>query len=145
MSDGIIYGVSYNYGDTGMICEIVRMTTDGTQLPSFSLDNQTLTIHCLADGVLYASVCNVEYSDDDYIQRDLLYAINVSDGSFTLINTSASDLFYYSESEPAIRVSDGRIYMIVDDTEACALSLKSCAADGSDWITLARGISLAIG
>ena len=95
--------------------------------------------------MLYASVCNVEYSDDDYIQRDLLYAINVSDGSFTLINTSASDLFYYSESEPAIRVSDGRIYMIVDDTEACALSLKSCAADGSDWITLARGISLAIG
>ena len=63
----------------------------------------------------------------------------------SLISTPASDLFYFTESDPAIGVANGRIYMIVNDMDACAISLKSCALDGSAWQTLARGYTLAAG
>lgn len=145
MKDGVIYGVCSRYTEESSGSEIVRMTLDGTALPSISLDNQTPTLHDVADGVLYASVCSIEYSGDDYIQHDLLYAIYLDDGSVSLIGTPASDLFYFTESDPAIRVSDGRIYMIVNDMDACAISFKSCALDGGDWQTLARGETLAAG
>lgn len=145
MKDGVIYGVCSRYTEESAGSEIVRMTLDGTQLSSISLDNQTPTLHDVADGVLYASVCSIEYSGDDYIQHDLLYAIYPDDASVSLIATPASDLFYFTESDPAIRVSDGRIYMIVNDMDACAISFKSCALDGGDWQVLARGETLAAG
>ena len=145
MSDGVIYGVLSHYTNESSGSEIVRLKSDGTELPAISLDNQTPTLHGVADGVLYASVCSIEYSGDDYIQRDLLYGIHLDDGTVSLISTPASDLFYFTESDPAIGVANGRIYMIVNDMDACAISLKSCALDGSDWQTLARGYTLAAG
>lgn len=145
MQDGVIYGVRSHYSEEGSGSEIVRMTTAGEALSSLSLDNQTPTLHGVSDGVLYASVCSIEYSGDDYIQHDLLYAIAPEAGTVSLISTPVSDLFYFTESDPAIRVADGRIYMIVSDMDACAVSLKSCALDGSDWKTLARGETLAAG
>ena len=99
----------------------------------------------MSDGVLYASLCSIEYSGDDYVQRDLLYGIHLDDGTVSLISTPASDLFYFTESLPDIGVTGDRIYMVVYDMDACAISLKSCALDGSDWQTLARGESLAAG
>lgn len=145
MEDGIIYGVYSDYSSDSSSIEIVRMKTDGTALPEISLDNQMPALHGIADGVLYASVCSIEYSGDDYVQRDLLYGIHLDDGTVSLISTPASDLFYFSESGPTIGVTNGRIYMIVNDMDACAISLKSCALDGSDWQTLARGYTLAAG
>jgi hypothetical protein len=145
MVDGVIYGVSTYYSEESVNSEIVRMKTDGTALSSISLDNQAPTLHGVSDGVLYASLCSIEYSGDDYVQRDLLYGIHLDDGTVSLISTPASDLFYFTESLPDIGVAGDRIYMIVDDMDACAISLKSCALDGSDWQTLARGESLAAG
>ncbi|MBQ8953620.1 MAG: DUF5050 domain-containing protein [Clostridia bacterium] len=145
LADGVLYGTLSDYSGENEINQIVRLSVDGTQLPSLSLDNQSLTLHGVQDGVMYASVCNIDFSDDDYIQHDLLYALNLADNTFILINTPASDLFYYSETPPAIRVANGRIYMLVFDNNAYAISFKSCALDGSSPITLARGYSMADG
>ena len=145
LADGMLYGTLSDYSGESEINQIVRLTVDGTQLAPLSLDNQSLTLHCVENGVMYASLCNIDFSDDDYIQHDLLYALNLADGAFTLINTPASDLFYYSETPPAIQVANGRIYMLVFDNSAYAISFKSCALDGSNLITLARGYSMAEG
>ncbi len=145
LADGVFYGRMSDYSSEESTEQIVRMTVDGEQLPPLSLDNQSVSLHGVADGVLYASVCSIDFNDDDYIQHDLLYALNVADGSFSLVNTPASDLFYYSETPPAVAVTGGRIYMIVFDNQAYAISFKSCATDGSDRVVLARGYSLAAG
>ena len=145
LSDGVIYGILSDYSGETEINQIVRLATDGTQLPPLSLDNQALTLHCIENGLLYASVCSIDFSDDDYIQHDLLYALNPAEATFALINTPASDLFYYSETPPAINVANGRLYMLVFDNSAYAISFKSCALDGSNLITLARGYSMADG
>jgi|GEM_PF-5492829 len=145
MDNGVIYGRLSDYSGEESVEQIVRLTVDGVQLAPFTLDNQSVSLHGIADGVLYASVCSIDFADDDYIQHDLLYAINVADGSFSLINTPASDMFYFSETPPAVCAVNGRLYMIVFDNDAYAISLKSCALDGSDRVTLARGYSLAAG
>ncbi|MBR4443380.1 MAG: hypothetical protein IKS52_08945 [Clostridia bacterium] len=145
MRDGVLYGTMSDYSGENPVEQIVRMTLDGGQLPPFSLDNQAVTLHGIEDGVLYASVCSIDFSDDDYIQHDLLYALNTADGSFSLVNTPASDLLYFSESPASVCVSGGRLYMIVFDNDAYAISFKSCALDGSARVTLARGYSLAAG
>ena len=145
MANGVLYGTMSDFSGENGIDEIVRLSVDGTQLAPISLGNQSVTIHAVRDGVIYASVCYIDFSDDDYIQHDLLYAINVFDGSATLISTPSTDLFYYTETPPAIGVADGRIYMIVFDNSAYAVSFKSCALDGSGMITLARGYSMADG
>ncbi len=145
MQDGVFYGTLSDYSGEMPLEQIVRMTVSGEQLPAFSLGNQSVTLHGIEDGLLYASVCSIDFSDDDYIQHDLLYALNVSDGSFSLISTPASDLLYFSEAPASVCVSGGRIYMIVFDNDAYAISFKSCALDGSAPLTLARGYSLAAG
>ena len=145
MADGVIYGTMSDYTSETPVSQIIRVTTDGTQLPALSLGNQYAALHAVENGMIYASVCYINFSDDDYIQSDLLYAINIQDGSATLISTPASDLFYYSETPPAIGVAGGRIYMIVLDNSAYAISFKSCALDGTGLITLARGYSMAEG
>ena len=145
MENGVIYGTLSDYAGDSEINQIVRLQVDGTQLAPLSLDNQALTLHGIENGVLYASVCSIDFSDDDYIQHDLLYALNPAEATFTLINTPASDLFYYSETPPAVNVANGRIYMLVFDNSAYAISFKSCALDGSNPITLARGYTMAEG
>ena len=145
MSGGVLYGTMSSFSSGSETDQIVRLQTDGTALAPISLGNQAVTIHAVVNGVIYASVCYIDFSDDDYIQHDLLYAINVFDGSATLINTPATDLFYYTETPPAVGVADGRIYMIVFDNSAYAVSFKSCALDGSGMLTLARGYSMAEG
>ena len=145
LENGVLYGTLCDYSGDKEINQIVRLQTDGTQLAPLSLDNQALTLHCIENGVLYASVCSIDFSDDDYIQHDLLYALNPAEATFALINTPASDLFYYSETPPAVNVANGRLYMLVFDNNAYAISFKSCALDGSNPITLARGYSMADG
>ena len=145
MQDGVIYGTYSRYSENEEVYVITRLGTDGTALPDLSLDNQVVTLYGVADGQLFASVCSIEATGDDYVQHDLLYSISLSDGVPTLINTPSSDLFYFSETAPAIGVRDGRIYMLVFDNEAYAVSFKTCAIDGSDPITLARGYSMAMG
>lgn len=145
LDNGVLYGTMNDYSGEEAVVQIVRTTVDGETLSPFSLDNQAMTLHGIENGVLYASVCSIDFSDDDYIQHDLLYAINVADGSFALINTPASDLLYYSEAPASVCVDNGRIYMIVFDNDAYAISFKSCALDGSGRVTLARGYSLAAG
>ena len=145
LENGILYGTLSDYSGDGEVNQIVRLQVDGTQLQPLSLDNQALTLHAIENGVLYASVCSIDFSDDDYIQHDLLYALNPAEATFALINTPASDLFYYSETPPAINVANGRLYMLVFDNSAYAISFKSCALDGSNPVTLARGYSMADG
>ena len=145
MSDGVIYGTYSNFTEEGEVSSIVRLTTDGQALTDLNLDNQSVTLHGVEDGLLYVSVCTIENTGDDYMQHDLLYSINVEDGSVALISTPATDMLYYSEAEPAVGVSFGRIYMLVFDNETYAISFKTCAVDGSDMITLARGYSMAAG
>ena len=145
LENGILYGTLSDYSGDGEVNQIVRLKVDGTQLQPLSLDNQALTLHAIENGVLYASVCSIDFSDDDYIQHDLLYALNPAEATFALINTPASDLFYYSETPPAINVANGRLYMLVFDNSAYAISFKSCALDGSNPVTLARGYSMADG
>ena len=145
LEDGVFYGYLSDFSNGGEIDQIIRTTTDGEELPPLSLDNQSLDILGISNGQLYVSLCSIEFSDDDYIQHDLLYALNLEDGSAALINTPASDLLYYTEMPPAVFVSDERIYMVVLDNSAYAISFKSCALDGSDPVTLARGYSLAEG
>ena len=142
MQDGIIYGEYTDFGTEELTCEIVRATTNGTLLPSLSLDNQDVTLHGVYDGRLYVSLCAIEYAGDDYIQHDLLYAFDLNNETFLLVSTPVSDQFNYAESEPAIGVYDGRIYMIVFDTDVYAVALKSCDINGADRVTLARGAAV---
>ena len=145
LHDGVIYGTYSRFTDEEEIYHIARMTTDGTALADLSLDNQVVTMHGVADGLLFASVCSIEATGDDYVQRDLLYAIDLQTGAPTLINTPTTDLFYFSEAAPAIGVTGGRVYMLVFDNEAYAISFKTCLIDGSGLTTLARGYSMAAG
>ncbi len=133
---GIIYGQRSDFTTDNWQCEIIRLGTDGKQLPSLTIDNQPVTLYDIVDGVLYCSVCNIEYSDDDYIQRDLLYAIDLTTQSATLINTNAGDLLYYTEEKPAVAVKNGRIYMLVYDTMLNEMVMRSCLPDGSGWLTV---------
>ena len=145
MADGVIYGTYSRYSETEETYHIVRLAADGTQLSDLSLDNQVVTLHAVSDGRLFVSVCAIEATGDDYVQHDLLYSIDLETGTLALIPTPATDLFYFSESNPAIGVAGGRIYMLVFDNETYAISFKTCAVDGTDPITLARGYSMAMG
>lgn len=147
MEDGVIYGMrsAFSEDSEGEYC-ILRIQADGTQLDSIPISEDSwITLNCVEDGVLYASECYIESSDDDFIQKDRIIAMDLATGSQTVLNPDSIDMLFYSESDPAVTVTGGRVYYTAYDMERWSVCLKSMNTDGSDLRLLAHGVSFAEG
>jgi len=97
------------------------------------------------DGVVYLACSTFTVTEDDFIQTDCIVALNPETAVQTALNSDSIDMLFYSESDPAVKVSGGRIYFSAYDMERWALCLKSMNLDGSDLKLLAYGLSYAEG
>lgn len=147
VQDGVVYGMYTNFSsDENLVYEIIRVQSDGTQLPAIALDQNAWTsISCVHDGLIYGAQSIVSSSEDDFIQNDSIAVIDPESGALQALNADSIDMLFYSESDPAVAVANGRIYFSSYDMERWALSLKSMNLDGSDLKLLAHGISYAEG
>ena len=147
MKDGVVYGMRSSFSEDadGDYC-ILRIQADGTQLDSIPVSEDSwITLSCVDRGILYVSECYIESSEDDFIQKDRIIAINLTDGTQTVLNPDSIDMLFYSEIDPAVAVAGGRIYYSAYDMERWSVCLKSMNIDGSDLRLLAHGISFAEG
>ena len=147
VEDGVVYGMHSDFSaDADGAYSILRIQSDGTKLEDIVLGNDSwLTISCVEDGVLYAAESNIISSEDDFIQQDCVIAINLADGTQTVLNPDSIDMLFYAEQDPAVAVVDGRVYFSAYDMERWSVCLKSMNIDGSDLKLLAHGISYAEG
>ena len=145
--DGVVYGMHSDYAseDADAFC-VIRVASDGTKLDSLPVSPDAWrTLSCVENGVLYVAECNIISSEDDFIQKDSIIAVNLSDGSETVLNPETIDMLFYSESDPAVKVVGDRIYFTAYDMERWSVCLKSMKLDGSDLTLLAHGVSFAEG
>ena len=147
VEDGVVYGLHSDYSsETGSSSSIIRVQSDGTKLPDIPVDSEAwVALSCVEDGVLYIAQCNIIASADDFIQEDRIIAMNLADGSETVLTSDSLDMLFYTESDPSIRIVDGRIYFAPYDMERWSVCLKSMRTDGSDLTLLAHGLSFAEG
>lgn len=147
VKDGVVYGLHSDYAsEAADAFSILRVNSDGTQLAPLPISPDVWrTLSCVENGVLYAAECNFVASEDDFIQQDYIIAIDLADGSETILNPDTIDMLFYSESDPAVRVVNGRVYFTVYDMERWSVCLKSMNIDGSDLTLLAHGVSYAEG
>ncbi len=147
IKDGVVYGMHSDYASDGEDAfGILRVQSDGTGLDFLPIGADVWrTLSCVDNGMLYVAECNIIANEDDFIQQDYIIAINLADGSETVLNPDTIDILFYSESDPAIRVVNGRIYFTAYDMERWSVCLKSMNIDGSDLTLLAHGVSFAEG
>lgn len=145
--DGIVYGLRSDFTtDENGVYSIIRVQADGTVLPAFVLEEcASLSLRCVENGVLYAAECIIESSEDDFIQKDRIIAINSDSGERTVLNPSSLDMLFYSEAEPAVAAVNNRLYFTAYDMERWSVCLKAMDPDGSNLRLLAHGISQAEG
>lgn len=147
VKDGVVYGMHSDYAanDDGAY-SIIRVQKDGSRLEDLPMNPEAWrTLSCVENGTLYVSECNIIASEDDFIQQDYIIAINLADGSETILNPDSIDMLFYSESDPAVKVVGGRVYFSAYDMERWSVCLKSMNIDGSDLKLLAHGVSFAEG
>lgn len=147
VKDGVVYGMHSDYASEGPDAfGVIRVTSDGTKLDLLPVSPDVWrTISCVEDGILYVSECNIISYEDDFIQKDSVIAINLADGSETVLNPETIDMLFYSESDPAVKVVGDRVYFTAYDMERWSVCLKSMKLDGSDLTLLAHGVSFAEG
>lgn len=147
MQDGVIYGMHSAFSENADgDYRILRIQTDGTELDSIPVSKDSwITLSCVNQGILYVSECYIESSDDDFIQKDRIIAMDLNSGAQTVLNPDSIDMLFYSESDPAVAVTGGRIYYSAYDMERWSVCLKSMNIDGSDLRLLAHGVSFAEG
>lgn len=146
VENGIVYGLSYDYSTEDGATTLLRVTKDGTRLPDVPLTGGSyFSLNCVENGVVYLACSTFTVTEDDFIQTDCIVALNPETAVQTALNSDSIDMLFYSESDPAVKVSGGRIYFSAYDMERWALCLKSMNLDGSDLKLLAYGLSYAEG
>lgn len=147
VKNGVIYGMRSVFSEDGTdVYSVLRIRTDGTELDDVVLSgNAWGVLHCVKDDVLYLSECHIESNEDDFIQKDRIISVNLSNNVQTVLNPDSIDMLFYSEGDPAVAVVGSRIYYSAYDMERWAISLKSMNVDGSDLRLLAYGVSSAEG
>ena len=147
VKDGVVYGTHSDYASEGPDAfGVIRVTAAGDALDFLPVSSDVWrTISCVENGILYVSECNIISYEDDFIQKDSIIAVNLTDGSETVLNPETIDMLFYSESDPAVKVVGGRVYFTAYDMERWSVCLKSMKLDGSDLTLLAHGVSFAEG
>jgi len=145
--DGVVYGMHSDYdSESPDAFSIIRVASDGTKLDPLPISPDVWrTLSCVEGNTLYVSECNIISSEDDFIQQDYIIAVNLTDGSETILNPETIDMLFYSESDPAVKAVGDRIYFTAYDMERWSVCLKSMNIDGSDLRLLAHGVSFAEG
>ena len=145
--DGVVYGMHSDYAsESADAFGIIRVTSDGTKLDPLPVQpNVWRTLSCVEGNTLYVSECNIISSEDDFIQKDYIIAIDLTTGEETILNLDSIDMLFYTESNPAVQLVNGRIYFTAYDMERWSVCLKNMNADGSDLTLLAHGVSFAEG
>ena len=147
LQDGVIYGLHSDFStDDAGLYSIARISADGTELPSIPLDvNAWISLHAVQGDTLYAAQSIFSSSEDDFIQRDCILAVNLTDGSKTPLNPDSIDMLFYTESNPYVVVDGDSIFYTAYDMERWSVCLKSMLLDGTDLRLLAYGVSSAEG
>ncbi len=147
LKDGVIYGTRSDYSDESAFdFRIIRIQADGTHLDDLIVEGGSwATLSCVEDGILYITESTISITEDDFIQLDRIIALNAETMEQTVLNPDSLDMLFYSESDPAVCIANGRIYYTSYDMERWSVCLKCMNLDGSDVKLIAHGYSFAEG
>ena len=146
VENGIVYGMHYDYSSEESATSLLRVTKDGTALDAIPLTNGSwFALSCVQDGTVYLTASTFITTEDDFIQNDSIIVLDPETLSQTSLTPDSMDRLFFSESDPAVKVSGDKIYFSAYDMERWALCLKSMNLDGTDIKLLAYGLSYAEG